>query len=532
MACDTFDTGTHLNPNCATTWTHAPLDRATSAQTSLTCSVYPTYFQYDANGQLTNACQYLGSPYCWGEYGSAVLPAYAYDAAGNRSESWAQPTQGPGNRLLRFKNYALSYDRNGNDTLKAGLGTSGPWTSTDTTRMAWNALGQLVRVERWNAGGAHTVDSLFYDALGRRVAKKLNSTTTWYVYDGDQVVMDVTTGSTLLAEYAYLGSSNLLGMRTPSDTLVAITTPPNGTVVGLARARDGAEMKRYPVLNTPWSQQQPDTGLVVRFRMGGQEYDQETGLYHLGARYYDPQLGRFLSEDPIGIAGGLNLYAYAGNDPVNRRDPSGLDGCYVLVHIHWEYDPNTEILSWTSWISGPFCPGAGGGGGDGGVGGRPNRGSLCTAWTLAGSITVDASIASDARHFLNQAVMAGIPVDITSSFRATAEQASLYDRRIATLLGRVGPAWEVRPQRNPVAPPGTSRHESGFSIDVNWDQLSAQNGRALVALASEYGFAQLRGDMVHFQAGAGDYGAHGSRSAAIRENQAQYSSGRVPACGI
>ncbi len=43
------------------------------------------------------------------------------------------------------------------------------------------------------------------------------------------------------------------------------------------------------------------------------------------ARYYDPELGRFLSEDPIGITGGLNLYAYAGNDPVNRWDPTGLD---------------------------------------------------------------------------------------------------------------------------------------------------------------------------------------------------------------
>jgi RHS repeat-associated protein len=61
--------------------------------------------------------------------------------------------------------------------------------------------------------------------------------------------------------------------------------------------------------------------------MGSQEYDQEIGLYHLGARYYDPMMGRFLSEDPIGIAGGLNLYAYADNDPIGGRDPSGLSSC-------------------------------------------------------------------------------------------------------------------------------------------------------------------------------------------------------------
>jgi len=61
--------------------------------------------------------------------------------------------------------------------------------------------------------------------------------------------------------------------------------------------------------------------------MAATEYDQSTKLYHMGARYYDPELGRFLSEDPIGIAGGLNLYAYAGNDPINRTDRSGLDEC-------------------------------------------------------------------------------------------------------------------------------------------------------------------------------------------------------------
>jgi RHS repeat-associated protein len=59
--------------------------------------------------------------------------------------------------------------------------------------------------------------------------------------------------------------------------------------------------------------------------MAGQPYDQGSRLYYMRARYYDPQLGRFLSEDPIGVSGGLNLYAYAGNDPVNMWDPTGMD---------------------------------------------------------------------------------------------------------------------------------------------------------------------------------------------------------------
>lgn len=60
-----------------------------------------------------------------------------------------------------------------------------------------------------------------------------------------------------------------------------------------------------------------------RARFAGRELDTETGLYFNRARYYDPQVGRFISGDPAGLAGGMNPYVFAGNDPVNGRDPSG-----------------------------------------------------------------------------------------------------------------------------------------------------------------------------------------------------------------
>jgi probable addiction module antidote protein len=60
------------------------------------------------------------------------------------------------------------------------------------------------------------------------------------------------------------------------------------------------------------------------FGYDGYRYNPEAGLYHTGARYYDPRLGRFIQPDPIGQAGGLNLYAYVNNDPLNLSDPSGL----------------------------------------------------------------------------------------------------------------------------------------------------------------------------------------------------------------
>jgi len=59
-------------------------------------------------------------------------------------------------------------------------------------------------------------------------------------------------------------------------------------------------------------------------------YDSDTGLVRFGARDYDPMVGRWVSKDPILFRGGQsNLYVYVGNDPVNRRDPRGLDGPFV-----------------------------------------------------------------------------------------------------------------------------------------------------------------------------------------------------------
>jgi RHS repeat-associated protein len=64
--------------------------------------------------------------------------------------------------------------------------------------------------------------------------------------------------------------------------------------------------------------------LLTRYTYTGREFDSDTGLYYYRARWYEPQVGRFISEDPIGFDGGMNWYSYVENDPVNYDDPSGL----------------------------------------------------------------------------------------------------------------------------------------------------------------------------------------------------------------
>jgi RHS repeat-associated protein len=77
-------------------------------------------------------------------------------------------------------------------------------------------------------------------------------------------------------------------------------------------------------INTYDEYGQPGAANLGRFQYTGQAWIPELGLYHYKARFYDPATGRFLQTDPIGMAGGMNLYAYAGGDPVNATDPWGL----------------------------------------------------------------------------------------------------------------------------------------------------------------------------------------------------------------
>jgi len=368
-----------LDTTFAKTWTYDTLGRVTNERPyASTWGEGGFRYDYDSDGRLRGACLDQTSfsngelhPLCTDEYGQdrgwglVHHHPYDYDSTGNRTDSMAAAVVGPGNRMAQFKGYTLAYDLNGNTISKKGLGGSLP---TDTTLFTWDAASRLTRVERWTGAGAHTIVTYAYDALDRRVAKTVGGTTERYVHDGDQVILDIDGAShSLKAEYTWApgAAERLLYIRTSGWTAGAITDPQNGTVRGFADLTNGQPMKQYPA--SYWGEVGPDTGFVVRFRHAGREYDAEARVYYNRARYYDPQLGRFISEDPVGIAGGLNLYGYAGNDPVNRTDPTGLtmNPCpsgYDWSEI-WYYDNNGDgDYDDGDTLVGAVCDKMGGGG--------------------------------------------------------------------------------------------------------------------------------------------------------------------------
>ena len=97
----------------------------------------------------------------------------------------------------------------------------------------------------------------------------------------------------------------------------------SGNVIGLLSASGltVAAQYRYKPFG---SLERNDQTVQNALRFQGRPFDAETNLYYFRARYYDPQLARFISEDPAGKAGGINAYTYAANDPINNGDPTGM----------------------------------------------------------------------------------------------------------------------------------------------------------------------------------------------------------------
>ncbi|WP_175517936.1 polymorphic toxin-type HINT domain-containing protein [Thiothrix caldifontis] len=273
------------------------------------------HFEYDSKERLT---QYTLP----GDNGSTETVNLGYDAVGNRSSDSRDDYQNPGwdydaqDRLTRRGDLNYGYDANGS------LISISHATLNLQKTFVYDHVNRLREVK---AADGSSIASYQYDPFGRRISKTVNGNTTYFFYASEGLVAEfdasgnVTTrygykpGSTWGTSPLYIQQNGYTGyylndhLGTPQQVVTA-----SGTVL-------------WDASYTPFGQASVNTKTITNnLRLAGQYYDAETGLHYNYFRYYDPEIGRYITSDPIGLAGGINTYAYVGGNPLYWIDPLGL----------------------------------------------------------------------------------------------------------------------------------------------------------------------------------------------------------------
>jgi RHS repeat-associated protein len=221
---------------------------------------------------------------------------YEYDPNGNRTE----------------------FTRNAPQTLRSDSASSPCGTNT----YEFDVRNRLVGINGFDDQCFPLSASFKYDALGRRIEKTVNGVTTQYVYDGLDIIQEIENGQVTVNYIRTFNIDEALARIESDGTVRYYLTDALGSVIALTD-ENGNVTTTYtydPFGSVTISGEPTDNP----FQYIGREND-GTGLYYYRARYYSPELQRFISEDPIGLDGGdINFYSYAHNNPVNFTDPFGL----------------------------------------------------------------------------------------------------------------------------------------------------------------------------------------------------------------
>ncbi|MFI7126605.1 RHS repeat-associated core domain-containing protein [Nonomuraea sp. NPDC050153] len=264
---------------------------------------YAVSYGYDSTGNRIKETKHA-----WGGTGESVRD-YTYPAAGGK-----QP-----HALQTVGSDLFEYDTAGNTTRRK-VGTS-------DQSLVWDAEGNLESVTE-----AGKTTSFIYDADGDRLMRKTSTDATLYI-DDMELRLDYAKDVVEQTRY-YTVNDEPIAVRTPDNQVYFLANDHQGTAQAAVNAGTGDLAVRR---TTPFGEDRgspPPWWPGQRGFVGGTK-DATTGLVHLGAREYDPKLGRFMSVDPIiddVDPQQLNAYAYANNSPVTMTDPDG-QWVWVVVAI-------------------------------------------------------------------------------------------------------------------------------------------------------------------------------------------------------
>jgi RHS repeat-associated protein len=192
--------------------------------------------------------------------------------------------------------------------------------SSATTTFAWDYENRLTSVTLPGSGG--TV-SFKYDPFGRRIYKSSSSTTSIYAYDDYNLIEETNASGAVVARYSQTENIDEPLAMLRSSTTSYYEADGLGSVTSLSNGA-GALAQTY-TLDSFGKLTNSSGSLTNPFQYTAREFDSETGLYFYRARYYDPNVGRFLSEDPLRFdSDSANFYLYVTNRPSSLIDPLGL----------------------------------------------------------------------------------------------------------------------------------------------------------------------------------------------------------------
>ena len=339
-----------FGPNGGWTWgnstagalnTHTRLHdldyRTTRVTSDLPASGVQPYFDkqfsWDAQSRITSIA----------DLANAALDAtYGYDSldrvssASQGAAAWGYTYNGIGDRLT--------------STVGASTTTYGYFSGTHRLQVlsgaqsksyTFDAAGNMTSdgTTTWTYGGNNRPTSaggvtFLINALGQRVKKTGASSAVRFVYDeAGRLWGEYDGAGNLIQEFVWLGDLPIATLRSDGagGTSIYYVHPDHlGTPRAITRASDNQLVWKWD--NTePFGNSAPDENpgglgaFAFNLRFPGQYFDAETGLHYNYFRDYDPSIGRYVQSDPLGLAGGLNTYAYVYDNPLRYIDPKGLD---------------------------------------------------------------------------------------------------------------------------------------------------------------------------------------------------------------